>query len=113
MAYNDTSQMNKLKLFFARQRKSRSIQTMLDQMVVSGSNFATGVLLVRGLGLEEFGKFTVAYAIILLANNLQLSFIASPMLTIGALCTTTEERGRYLRGMFGVQLMFCAIVSLM
>jgi O-antigen/teichoic acid export membrane protein len=95
-------------LQFARSRRS---QTVFDQILVSGSNFATGVILVRGLGLSEFGKYTVAYAILLLANSVQLSFISSPMITLGSLCSTATERGRFIRGMFGVQLIFCVIAS--
>ena len=88
---------------------SRSAQTIVDQIIVSGSNFATGVILVRGLGLSEFGRFTVAYVVLLLANSVQLSFISSPMITLGALCSTAEERRRFVRGAFGIQLIFCAI----
>lgn len=91
--------------------RSRRNQTIFDQIIVSGSNFATGILLVRGLGLTEFGRFTVAYAILLLANSVQLSFISSPMITLGSLCSTAQERRSFLRGMYGVQLIFCAIAS--
>ncbi|MGA3131263.1 MAG: hypothetical protein ABSD59_10710 [Terracidiphilus sp.] len=91
--------------------KGRRAQTIVDQIIVSGSNFATGVILVRGLGLTEFGKFAVAYAILLLANSVQLSFISSPMITLGSLCTTAADRKRFVRGMFGVQLIFCFIAA--
>lgn len=95
---------------FARSRRSL---TILDQVLVSGSNFMTGILLVRGLGLIEFGRFTIAYAILLLANSLQLSFISSPMITLGSLCATAEERRAFVRGIFGVQVIFCAIASVL
>lgn len=92
--------------------KSRRTQTILDQLVVSGSNFVTSIFLVRGLGLVLFGKFTIAYALILLANSIQLSFIASPMLTLAPLSASPEAKRSYLRGMFGVELIFCMAVSL-
>jgi hypothetical protein len=44
-------------LHFSRSRRSL---TILDQALVSGSNFITGIILVRGLGLIEFGRFTIA-----------------------------------------------------
>lgn len=91
---------------------SRRAQTLADQILVSGSNFATGIVLVRGLGLLEFGKFTVAYTILMLANSLQLSFISSAMITLGSLCHTEKERHRFVRGIYGVQMLFCAITSL-
>jgi O-antigen/teichoic acid export membrane protein len=90
--------------------KGRRNQTILDQLIVSGSNFATTILLVRGLGLQKFGIFAIVYALILLANNVQLSFICSPMITLAALSEAGAPRTRYLRGMFGVQLWFCGVV---
>ena len=90
---------------------SRRNQTIADQIIVSGSNFATGIILVRGLGLEQFGVFTVAYALILLANSIQLSFVCSPMITLAALSEDGAARTGYLRGMYGVQLRFCAIAT--
>ncbi len=100
-----------MSLFLTKLLHSRRNQTIADQIMVSGSNFATGVILVRGLGLEQFGVFTVAYALILLGISLQLSFICSPMITLAALSEDGSTRARYLRGMFGVQLRFCAVVT--
>lgn len=91
--------------------RGRSAQTIADQILVSASNFLTGIILVRGLGLAAFGKFTVAYVILLLANSIQLSFISSPMITLGSLCTTEGERRTFVRGVYGVQLIFCAIAT--
>ena len=93
--------------------RSRRSLTILDQALVSGSNFITGIMLVRGLGLVEFGRFTIAYAILLLANSVQLSFISSPMITLGSLCSTPEERRHFVRGMYGVQLIFCAVATVL
>lgn len=86
---------------------------MLDQLVVSGSNFLTSIILVRGLGLVDFGKFTIAYVLLSLANSFQLSFISSPMLSLGALFDKDDERAGFLRGMFGVQVLFCAVAGLL
>ena len=91
--------------------RGRSAQTIIDQILVSASNFLTGIILVRGLGLEAFGKFTIAYVILLLANSVQLSFISSPMITIGSLCATDDERRAFVRGVYGVQLIFCSIAT--
>jgi O-antigen/teichoic acid export membrane protein len=92
--------------------RGRSAQTVADQILVSASNFVTGIILVRGLGLDAFGKFTIAYVILLLANSVQLSFISSPMITLGSLCVTDDERRTFVRGVYGVQLIFCAIATL-
>ena len=34
---------------------------LADQTMVSGVNFLTGILLARYLGVEEFGRFTLAW----------------------------------------------------
>ena len=91
--------------------RGRSAKTLADQVLVSASNFLTGIILVRGLGLATFGKFTVAYVFLLLANSIQLSFISSPMITLGSLCATEEERHSLVRGVYGVQLIFCAVAT--
>ena len=85
--------------------------TIADQVVVSASNFATGIILVRGLGLKQFGVFTVAFALVLLLISIQLSFICSPMITLSALSDDGTPRRCYLRGMYGVQLWFCSAAT--
>lgn len=89
----------------------RRNQTIADQIIVSASNFATGIILVRGLGLKQFGVFTIAFTLLLLLNNIQLSFVCSPMITLSALCEEGAARIGYLRGMFGVQLWFCVVAT--
>ncbi|HEY2472382.1 MAG TPA: hypothetical protein VGI45_31635 [Terracidiphilus sp.] len=91
--------------------RGRSAKTLADQVMVSGSNFLTGIILVRGLGLAEFGRFTIAYVILLLANSVQLSFISSPMITLGSLLGSDDERRAFVRGVYGVQLVFCLIAT--
>lgn len=91
--------------------RGRGAKTLADQVLVSASNFLTGIILVRGLGLVEFGRFTIAYVILLLANSIQLSFISSPMITLGSLCPTGGERRRFVLGVYGVQLVFCLIAT--
>ncbi|MFZ0304488.1 MAG: MATE family efflux transporter [Terracidiphilus sp.] len=76
---------------------------LADQVMVSASNFGAGIVLVRGLGLSEFGKYTVAYAFLLYANSLQMSFIASPMLSLAPLMEGEAKR-QFVNGMLALQL---------
>ena len=80
----EEKQVNRLRLsaLFARLSRGRGPIALADQMMVSAANFAGGIVLVRGLGLEEFGKYSIAYSLLLFANALQMSFVASPMLNI-------------------------------
>jgi len=54
--------------------------TLLDQGMVSGMNFITGLLLARFLGLEGYGQFVLAYGIILFISGIQVALIISPMM---------------------------------
>lgn len=56
---------------------------LADQAIVSGCNFATTLLLARALGVEEFGRFTLAWMVVLFAGHLQQALILAPMMSIG------------------------------
>lgn len=56
---------------------------LADQGMVSAANFATTILLARFLGLEEFGRFTLAWMVVLMLHNFQRSLIIAPMMSIG------------------------------
>jgi O-antigen/teichoic acid export membrane protein len=64
-------------------RYSQINWALVDQAMVSGVNFCTGIILVRYLGLEEFGRFTLAWLIILFFNSIQFAAVISPMMSIG------------------------------
>lgn len=56
---------------------------LIDQALVSGTNFITGILLARFLGLEEYGRFTLVWMLILLVSAVQMSLVLQPMMSIG------------------------------
>ena len=58
-----------------------------DQLLISATNFATMVLLARGLSQEDFGSFTLLYLVLLFANNLQSGLITQPHNILGVSAT--------------------------
>jgi Membrane protein involved in the export of O-antigen and teichoic acid len=56
---------------------------LIDQVGVSGCNFATNILLARVLGIEEFGRYVLAWTVVAIIQGLQYSAISSTMLSIG------------------------------
>ncbi|OPL16295.1 MAG: hypothetical protein AVO38_08060 [delta proteobacterium ML8_D] len=62
---------------------SRASVIFADQAMVSGVNFLTGLLFARFLGIEEFGRFTLAWMVVLFVNSLQMALVSSPMMAIG------------------------------
>jgi O-antigen/teichoic acid export membrane protein len=86
-------------------------QTMLvlgDQIIVSGANFAAGLILARFLGPDGFGQFVLAYNIILFVSGIQIALIISPMMVIGP-TLTKERRQEYYTAVLLQQLLCCAV----
>lgn len=69
----------------------REIWALTDQSVVSATNFLTAVMLVRFMGLHEFGIFTLAWMSVLFVNSIQSALIIAPMMSIGP---KQEEKNR-------------------
>ncbi len=63
-------------------RHSHVNWALADQTMVSGVNFLTGIMLARYLGLEEFGRFTLAWMVVLFAASIQHAAINSAMMSI-------------------------------
>jgi O-antigen/teichoic acid export membrane protein len=57
---------------------------LLDQALVSGINFVTGVLAARILTPIEFGQYVLAFTVIFAVNTFQSALVVDPMLSIGA-----------------------------
>jgi O-antigen/teichoic acid export membrane protein len=95
-------QPGKLSSMLARIGLGRGTVALADQALISGSNFVANIVLVRGLGLTDFGKYFLAYAVILYANAVQMSFVTTPMLTIAPLLEREEKR-HFLEGMLAIQ----------
>jgi len=55
---------------------------LLDQALVSGVNFLSGILLARLLGLTDYGVFTLLWMMVLFLNNIQYALIMSPMMSL-------------------------------
>ncbi len=102
--YRELIRREQVSAVLARFLRWRSSMALADQMMISASNFATGIVLVRGLGLSEFGKYSIAYALLLYANALQMSFIASPMLSIAPLLGESDKR-QFVNGMLAFQIL--------
>jgi O-antigen/teichoic acid export membrane protein len=66
-----------------RQFSGREAWALIDQSVVSGTNFLTNVMLARFMGLREFGVFVLAWMSVLFVNSLQTALIIAPMMSIG------------------------------
>ena len=66
-----------------------------DQAMVSGSNVFTGILLARFLGIDGFGSFSLAWAVLLLVASFHLPLIVGSMMSIGPKQSEDEAPGYY------------------
>tara|TARA_R100000365_G_C2748060_1_gene78765 strand:- start:4624 stop:5880 length:1257 start_codon:yes stop_codon:yes gene_type:complete len=55
---------------------------MASQVVTSGANFATTLIIVRSLGLGEFGQFSVCFLLAMIMRNFLNGVLLTPMSTI-------------------------------
>ncbi len=62
----------------------RRIFGLADQILISGSNFITMVLVGRGLGMAGFGQFSLVYNVLLFANMIQASLVTQPHNVLGS-----------------------------
>ncbi len=60
----------------------RARWSFADQILVSGVNFLTTVLLVRALGLHEFGTYSMAMIGVQFLAGLQMASILAPMMSL-------------------------------
>ena len=84
--------------------------TILDQGLFAGANFVVNVLLARWLTPEEFGAFTVAFVVFLLAGTVHGGLLIEPMLVFGS----GRFEGRtsaYLRALLRAHAAFAAVAG--
>ena len=70
----------------------RPAWSLADQIVVSGANFLTMVVLARQLGLHDFGIFTLYWTSVLFVAALHSAFIILPMVVLHARHDRSSQR---------------------
>jgi len=73
----------------------RNIWAMGDQVLISGANFLTTVLIARALSPASFGTFTLVYSALLLANIFQSTLITQAHNVLAA-----KPKGRFLSSLY-------------
>lgn len=80
---------------------SKSSLSVMDQGLVSGSNFVLNVLLARWLRPEQYGAYALAFSIFLLMTAMYQSLVLEPMSVLGPILYGERPRrylGALLRG---------------
>ncbi|WP_304641696.1 MATE family efflux transporter [Pseudomonas sp.] len=87
--------MLKTEAVAATRRFSHLNWVLLDQALVSGSNFLVGLLLVRYLGLEQYGQYVLLWMGVQFVMSIQNALVLSPMLSIAPKMPSAERRAYY------------------
>ena len=87
----------------SRKWLSRGLFAIADQALISGSNFALGILLARWLGAAEYGVYALAFATFLLLSLVHHALLLEPMSVFGGSIYRSKLR-RYLGLLLLVQL---------
>lgn len=90
--------------------KDDSNLIFLDQVIVSGSNFLISILILRFLGIGDFGIFSFYWLLLFFVYGLQISYIVSPMFT-NAPKYNNDNLNLYFGGIFFQQIIFTLLVS--
>jgi O-antigen/teichoic acid export membrane protein len=95
---------------FAAGRKSKFARwitkgglAIIDQGLISGSNFLIGILLARWLMPEAYGAFALAFSVFLLLSYVYQSFLAEPQAVFSGSAYSGSLRG-YLKTLLGIHL---------
>lgn len=104
-------QVQRLLAFVAARRYV--LWVLADQVLVSGANFAAGVLLARLLGLQAYGQYVLLYAVLLYANTFANSLINMPMLTLAPRAEGEARRRQMLLGAMLLQLALSLLAALL
>ncbi len=65
-----------------RNRSTPALVSLVDQGVVSGFSFLTGIATARMLDIEAFGRFALAMIVVSLAQSVHNALVTAPMMTI-------------------------------
>jgi O-antigen/teichoic acid export membrane protein len=95
-----------------RRALAPSFWPLTDQGMVSAANFFTNILIARGLGLYEFGLFTLAWSLVLFAAALQYTLISAPMFTMAPQHEPASQAG-YFGAVVAQELAFLALALLL
>lgn len=91
--------------------KDPKLFVLLDQAIVSGSNFIMGILIARFLGIEQFGIFGFIYLIYLFGLGLQQAFFVIPLYSLGAGLDDFKNK-TYLDSLLLLQLLSSVIFAI-
>src|SRR5574337_1323441 len=82
---------------------SKVFLAVMDQGLISGSNFVMSILLARWLSAEQYGAYALAFSIFLLLSQFYVSLLLEPMAVFGGSTYRYRQQG-YLGALLWIHL---------
>ena len=89
---------------------SKGTLAVLDQALLSGSNFALSVLLARWLQEEEYGAYVVTFSVFILLGTVHQALLLVPSLVLGNTLYRERRRG-YFGALIRLHILLSVIFS--
>jgi len=86
--------------------------SLIDQALLSGTNFITALVLARYTGKTEFGAYVLAFSALLFINGLQNALLTGPMTILGA-PREGDDLKRYVSTLAVLQMEGGALLALL
>ena len=86
-------------------KEGAKLLVLADQTLVSGGNFILGLVLIRLLGLEQYGLFALLWMGVLFALSLHQAFITKPLMTL-AIGQKEAAQHNYFHVLWKMQFFF-------
>lgn len=85
---------------------------LIDQAIVSGSNFLIGILISKAFGLHDLGVYAFAWMALMMCSSIQNSLINVPMANEYAKRDKPSQR-KYVQQLFIIQLLLSLVLALL
>jgi O-antigen/teichoic acid export membrane protein len=89
---------------------TKGAYSIADLGLTSAANFGINILMARGLSANDYGAFSVAYAMLLVAMGFQTSYILEPMSVLGPGYSLDSVKP-YRNSVFWLNLMLTFMLS--
>lgn len=96
---------------YAKQRVwlRKCLLAVIDQGLISGSNFLLAILLARWLPAEQYGAYALSFAVFVLFSFLQQGLFLEPMSVFGP-STYQKSQSEYLGSLLWLQAALAALI---
>lgn len=91
--------------FIRLKKDGAKLLVLADQALVSGGNFILGLVLIRLLGLEQYGLFALLWMGVLFGLSLHQAFISKPLMTL-AIGQKKDAQHNYFHVLWKMQFFF-------